>query len=823
MKLFSKVILLVLLSVLHFSISCQVNLDSLRHDWNNVELDDTTRLNSLFFLAKKGYLFNFPDSAYQLAVEGVSFASDCGAKSQEAKLVGLQGIYYAIKGEPELAMEQFQSSLKINESIDNQLGISDAYTNMGVSYSLSGDYEKAITYYMKSLKINQDLNNLNGQGTIYNNIGGVYSKMGKDSLKKVYYNLALEIHEKVGSKKEIAALCLNLGILKADEGNYNEAVAYFIKGLENFKSLNHNTGIIQSYHRLGELYSAEGNFKLALDYFANSLEISQQMNSKTYIAASYIRIADVYTMQSNNAEAFITYLKSLEIRKQTKEKSGIAESYLRIGNILQKLNTSQIDSLIEFSLELGSINENFKLLLIDHHKDEALLEIYKKSIDISIDVGWAYGEGQVYLGLSDLYENKEEYDKSLLYAQKTFDLAKEINEISLIMSSSKLLYKKYKKKGNSELSLEMYELYNLLADSIGENEIKKALIKQEYKFEYEKKSIADSLRNEEDSKIQELKIAKQELEIKQKKTQQNYLIGGLALIVIFSIVLWRKMQQTGKQNVKIEAQKEALESQMNIVQLQKNEIGKQHKQITDSIDYARNLQKSVLPSRLNVASVFPQNFIFFQPKDVVSGDFYWTATVGDLNFLVVADCTGHGVPGAFMTLVANNILNEIIKDKVSTPLSIVQKLHKLIKLKVGGSEDAVVKDSLDIGLISYNRETNEVRFVGTHSGLYWVSDGTLSVIKGDRANIGYDEKIEIQEHVIQVSSGDMLYMHTDGFPDQKGGPKGKKFYQKPIRNMLLDGHSLALDKQEAIVNKKFNDWKADKEQIDDVCLVGIRI
>ncbi len=355
-------------------------------------------------------------------------------------------------------------------------------------------------------------------------------------------------------------------------------------------------------------------------------------------------------------------------------------------------------------------------------------------------------------------------------------------------------------------------------------ENKDALIQHEYQQKYELKSTLDSIRNQEIQLLKQAEIEKQNLELEKQKQKQTYLFFGIALVLIFALVLLNVIRKIKNHKKEIEKQKEILNEQFELTDFQRKELRGQHKQITDSIDYARNLQKSVLISRKEINANFQDNFIFYQPKDVVSGDFFWTASQGDLKYLAVADCTGHGVPGAFMTLVANNLLNEIMKDiEERTPASIIQELHNRIKLKVGGAADAVVKDSLDIGLISYNVKTKEVRFAGTHFSLYKISKGELEVIKGDRANIGYNERIVLHEHSVEVNQGDMLYMHTDGYPDQKGGEDGRKFYQKPIREMMLDIHLLNLSEQETVVKTKFNDWKGNQEQIDDVCLLGVRI
>ena len=260
---------------------------------------------------------------------------------------------------------------------------------------------------------------------------------------------------------------------------------------------------------------------------------------------------------------------------------------------------------------------------------------------------------------------------------------------------------------------------------------------------------------------------------------------------------------------------------------QKEIIEQKNKDITDSINYAKRIQDAILPPEEVVDKYLKDAFILYKPKDIVSGDFYW-AEQSDGKFVYAAvDCTGHGVPGALMSMVGNNALNRTVKEfHLSKPAEILDKLNELVSetLRQEEDSDASVKDGMDISVCCIDFKNNTLEFAGAHNPLYMIRDGELTEYKANKQPIGpYIKRVPFENHKIKTKKGDVFYISSDGFPDQFGGPKGKKFMSRRFKELLLEIHENPMKNQLDILDQAFLDWRGDKKQLDDVCVIGVRI
>jgi len=332
----------------------------------------------------------------------------------------------------------------------------------------------------------------------------------------------------------------------------------------------------------------------------------------------------------------------------------------------------------------------------------------------------------------------------------------------------------------------------------------------------------------------ELENANQEIldknsQIEQKNEELNQQAEELQLL----------NENLNQQNEEITAQRDEIEKQKEIVE----EI---HKEVEESIDYATRLQGAILPEAKILSEYFSEHFVLFKPKDKVSGDFYWWAHVENHTIITAADSTGHGVPGAFMSMLGSSFLREIVQKEYITNTSLIlKKLRKeIIKALKQKGEVGEQKDGMDMAIISIDHETNVIQFSGANNPLYIVKSGKLKVesetiklyeldelstfklyeVKPNKMPIAIYEKMDnFTTHEIQLEKGDQLYMFSDGFADQFGGPKGKKFKYKPFKKLLLENADKPMFEQKEILNKAFENWRGDLEQIDDVVVVGIKI
>ncbi len=266
----------------------------------------------------------------------------------------------------------------------------------------------------------------------------------------------------------------------------------------------------------------------------------------------------------------------------------------------------------------------------------------------------------------------------------------------------------------------------------------------------------------------------------------------------------------------------------------KEVIQEKNQSITSSINYAKRIQEAFLPSLKEINNAFPQNFILYLPKDIVSGDFYWVHEIkrkvkGKPEHYViwaVADCTGHGVPGAFMSLIGISLLNEIvIKRQTLDTAQILNEMRQQIIEELGESgETGGVKDGMDISLCIYDKINNTLRYSGANNPVYLIKNGELEQIKGDRQPIGYHiYEHPFTQHEVSLNNGDQVYIFSDGFADQFGGDRNKKFTYQRFRELILNLHTAPIADQKTQMADTFEAWKQDQEQIDDICVIGVRI
>ncbi len=272
-----------------------------------------------------------------------------------------------------------------------------------------------------------------------------------------------------------------------------------------------------------------------------------------------------------------------------------------------------------------------------------------------------------------------------------------------------------------------------------------------------------------------------------------------------------------------------------ILERQGGEMNKKNRALTDSLNYAKRLQSAVLPDANFLKEVLPEHFIFFQPKDIVSGDFYWYGEVSSWDFddagttqvLIAADCTGHGVPGAFMTLLGHNFLNVTVNIQQQTdPEQIIIKLDQQIIDTLKQNDPNSIRDGMDISVLSIEKEKQLIRYAGAGNPLYYYSKGEFNEIKGAAFGVGGQmrkEKVFPPHHKIEYQPGDVFYIFSDGYPDQIGGKDGRKFYKTRFRELLAEIHTKPMEKQGEILKQQFNDWKGDYKQIDDILVIGIRM
>jgi serine phosphatase RsbU (regulator of sigma subunit) len=298
-----------------------------------------------------------------------------------------------------------------------------------------------------------------------------------------------------------------------------------------------------------------------------------------------------------------------------------------------------------------------------------------------------------------------------------------------------------------------------------------------------------------------------------KQAHRNMYLMVTGLIILIALIAI-KLLQTNRKNNKI------LKSQNEI-------IAEKNKSITDSINYAKRLQTAILPPKEFVQNILPENFIIYQPKDIVSGDFYWVSHHGNKIIAAAIDCTGHGVPGALLSIVGHNAINQTVNELgILQPSKVLDSMNTIIKKILHQDKGSDIRDGMDMALCTFDKETNMLEYAGANNPVFIFSQGKLNIIKGSKLTVGSLEEDKVEpplNHSIQLQKGDCFYIFSDGFVDQFGGKDNKKFKTSRFQELLISINNQSMVEQEKSICKTFKDWKGNYEQVDDVLIIGIRV
>ena len=638
--------------------------------------------------------------------------------------------------------------------------LSLAINNIGYVADEQGNMTLAIESYLKSAKLCSEINDKIGLGKALNNIGSVYEDLGDVVNALDYYHRSLKIREEIKDEKGVAVCYNNIGLIYFKQKDFVKALKYYHSGLNLLLKINNQQLASISYNNIGLVYQKQNNLGYALMYFQKARNIQISIGDDFNYFQISNNIGLVYESQGNNDLALKCYEENLLLTQKLNFKKGVAISLGNIANIYFQMGKS-----------------------------------------------------------------KEAVEK----AELSFKLFQELGFPEFISTSSSLLSKMYSKTGKYKEAYEMQVLHKKMADSINNLENKKASIQKELQYVYEKKAAADSVKIVIERKETQLKA-------KQEKIQRYYLYIGLAGLLIFSVIIFNRLKLSRRQNIIIENQKQQVELKNEEVTHQKQLVDEKQKEIIDSINYAKRIQQAVLTGEDVWDKISKEHFILFKPKDIVSGDFYWAYnTPNNRSVFALADCTGHGVPGGFMSMLGNSFLNEIVvENKIFKADQILNKLRaKIINAleQKGGTQQ---KDGMDISLCVWNKIDNTLEFSGANNPLWLlrssvsssgVENKELHEYKADKMPIGLylEEEKPFSSVTIQLEKGDIIYLSTDGYADQFGGPKGKKLKYKPLIESLIKNSTQDMSSQKINLETAFNDWKSSHEQVDDVSIIGVKV
>ncbi len=647
-----------------------------------------------------------------------------------------------------------------------------------------GELDASLQYAKTARDLAIKLNFKKGEAKAYNRIGNICMDYGDIPAALKNHEAALSLRKEINDEPGLASSYNDIGNSYYTQGNYLKALESFFASLRLKEKLKDEKALTSVYNNIGNVYYDLGNFKEAVKYQSLSLSLAKKQNNLMGIASAHNNLGIVYYGLHKYRQAIIHNSISLEICKEIGDKAGMARAYSNIS-----INQDQ----------LGAYEESVKNCFL--------------ALAIHEEIGDEQGKEMVYNNLTVAYFNLEKYKEAEEYGLLSLALSEKLGDQKGIKESHQALYNLYNAKEKYKEALLHYNKFIEAKDSLINEENTKRTVRLEMNYIFQKKEAEDSLRSADEKKI----VA---MELKQEKLQRYGLYGGLAIVVLFAIFMVSRFRISQKQKKIIEQQKKEVEHQKELVD-------EKQKEVMDSIYYARRIQNALLASDNLLKQNLTEHFIIYKPKDIVSGDFYWATKNNNRFYMATADSTGHGVPGAFMSLLNISFLNEAITEKrLQYPNEILDHTRtRLINaLKSDGSEEGG-KDGMDCILLSFDLYNNKLEYSTANNSFFIIRNKELLVQTGDKMPVGKSPKDTepFTLHSFQLQKGDIIYTMTDGLQDQFGGPKGKKFKSKQLQELILNNCHLPLPEQKQVIENAFNNWKGKLEQLDDVCVIGIRI
>ncbi|MCU0433121.1 MAG: tetratricopeptide repeat protein [Bacteroidia bacterium] len=567
-------------------------------------------------------------------------------------------------------------------------------------------------------------------------------------------------------------------------GLYPESVKSYLVALKIYEKLSDSTRIANCYNNIGNTYTRQKYYDQALSYHRKALDIRKRLGDKENLANSYNNIANIYHSQKKYNLALDNHTQSLRLKIAGQDTAMMVLSLNNIGGVYTDMQL--YDSAIayhELALKLNELAEKSE-------EDEEI----------------------AYVNLSRTYMLLKEYKKAEEYGLKAHQMATQIGDAETLLEVNDILSKIYQQTGRYELALNYYQKYVWFRDSLYNEENTAKLLAEEYQYKYEKKL-------EEEKLEQARKDAVTETE-KKKKNQILILVCSLlALVIGFAVFIYRSYLK------KREVSEKILE--------QNTVIREKQKEIIDSINYAKRIQNAVLPDADDFRNEFADAFVYNNPKDIVSGDLYWyaklsTTSANPIQLIVVAlaDCTGHGVPGGFMSLLATQLLNHSVKNPdINSPGELLYYMNTRISQDLNKSTKERINDGMDIAVCAIDFARNTVYFSGANRPLWIMRGNVIEETDPTRASIGAytAENQEFLTHTLQLAKGDRIYLFSDGITDQFGGAENKKFTKKRLKEFLLDTAEMSLTAQCEKFSRLMNEWQGSMEQTDDMMMIGIKL
>ncbi|MGW8314657.1 MAG: tetratricopeptide repeat protein [Bacteroidales bacterium] len=672
-----------------------------------------------------------------------------------------------LRAKPAEAVDFATEAKYIAENLQYEMGLGTALYNLGIGYFLQGKYIDCVENLSRALQIFESKGSTSNEISALSHMGSLYYTLGDNSKTILYYRRALSVAEEMGDISHIGAIMLNIGEVYSDQEEYMDS-AFF--------------------------------------YYRRTLHLGESAGDMDLIGFSIIDLGEFYFQRQEYDSALYFFEKSRSV----------------------------ISDHVDYSVSLNYMGR----IYADMNEFDKAIEYHRKALDMAKAEYSALQLSQIYLGLASTYHKKGDDRSAIKYYNQAKSLAEELGSSPELSDAYEGLASSYAELSDFKNAYNYSLLQNqiLLSSKETDNDRTKHLLLLYSSDEQNREAEIETL--EQQSIIEQLRNKRQRI--------LNITSGSIGFLLLLLVAgLFHRFLYIRKTRDMINRQKNEIEAQRDEIEAQRNQLFRQQKNITDSLRYAENIQNSLLPSKAYIDRCLSEYFIIFQPRDIVSGDFYWIKEFKHHLIIIVADCTGHGVPGGFMSMLGVTLLNDLIDEKkLDRPGEILEDLRLKIKqMLTQNGKPEEQKDGMDMALMVLNTETRKLLFAGANNPIYLIRNNrnlengelkhylsiqnnnySLFEIKGDKQPIGvYWEEGAFTQKQIQLQEKDALYIFSDGIIDQFGGDQRKKFKAANFKKLLLSVQSETFEFQKQRIESAFSAWKGDYEQIDDVCVFGLKI
>lgn len=604
--------------------------------------------------------------------------------------------------------------------------------------------------------------------------------------------------------------------------NADSSLHYARLALEIAEQLHHKKAIGNAHMQLATAYDLAGNYSLALKNALEARKIFESEQLREELAGCYYRLGKIayHRSETNEGgdptslykEALNYYESALTLEKTLQHQEGIVNNYIEIGRT--RFSLGEQDAALEILREALKISEQFRadkkyihnvaksaynIALIYIEQDSLLNAIHYLSKAVTADSLLENKEGLAGIRMAEMYMRSGNNVTAAVMARQQYDTALAYGYKLRQKQASEVLYQSLANLGKYDEAFRFLQINKAVSDSLRNEDHVREITRLQMNYEFEK--------------IEQQKTE----EYQREMTKRNKIIYlGIALLIIILVILifiYKNYREKQKNNQRLQVAYDIIE--------EKNE------DIMSSIRYAKRIQEAILPPGDVIQQIIPESFILYKPKEVVSGDFYWMEKMDDYCVFAIVDCTGHGVPGAFMSIIGHNSLQRAIHEhKLSTAGEILDKMNELVEETLRQKGATEIRDGMDVALCVVKQVNGKriLEYSGANNALYLIQNNQLTEYRSDKQHIGASEhKSPFRTHKIELSGTENIYLFTDGFADQFGGPKGKKFMYKAFKNLLLAIHHLPLSDQKKQLNEAIENWRGSYEQNDDICVMGVRI